>query len=89
MYIGPMVRFKFQDASNYLELAGQCFRVAKRCEPACECVWNTVLCTPAGVHSIYPALHPFFRLVHIVGGFIRPNTMMMVIKGAPIFKHSS
>ncbi|CAM9176613.1 unnamed protein product, partial [Ectocarpus fasciculatus] len=30
VYMGPMSRFKFQDASNYLELAGQCFRVAKR-----------------------------------------------------------
>ncbi|CBJ26269.1 conserved unknown protein [Ectocarpus siliculosus] len=34
VYMGPMARFKFQDASNYLELAGQCFRVAKRFQDA-------------------------------------------------------
>eukprot|EP00903_Cladosiphon_okamuranus_P017757 g16345.t1 len=34
MYMGPLNRFKFQDASHYLELAGQCFRVAKRFQDA-------------------------------------------------------
>ncbi|CAN0394108.1 unnamed protein product [Pylaiella littoralis] len=34
VYLGPLVRFKFQDSSNYLELAGQCFRVAKRFQDA-------------------------------------------------------
>ncbi|CAM9812108.1 unnamed protein product, partial [Ectocarpus sp. 12 AP-2014] len=34
VYMGLMARFKFQDASNYLELAGQCFRVAKRFQDA-------------------------------------------------------
>lgn len=32
VYMDTITRFKFHDASCYLELAGLCFRVAKRCE---------------------------------------------------------
>eukprot|EP00904_Undaria_pinnatifida_P009336 jgi/Undpi1/5532/HiC_scaffold_2.g00809.m1 len=34
MYAGALTRFKFQDASCYLEQAAQCFRIAKRFQDA-------------------------------------------------------